>query len=191
MYPKYVEIKGERYPINTSYIVAIECNNISEDESIGKFEKGLAIIYKLFGDKGLKATNNYDELLRLGFKYLACGQELEETKTEPDMDYNQDMAYIKTSFKSDYNMELTDDMHWWEFNDLINGLSDSELGNCCILNKIRNIRTMDTSDIKDPKQLEQIISAKKRFALKKKDKELSKKEKDSIDKFYELTGIER
>ena len=50
-YPKYVKIGEKKYKINTDFRVAIECNNIIQDKNIGDTERGLAIIYKLFGEK--------------------------------------------------------------------------------------------------------------------------------------------
>lgn len=49
--PKYIKIDNELYEINTDFRVAIECNSIAEDENIGEYERALAVIYKLFGEK--------------------------------------------------------------------------------------------------------------------------------------------
>ena len=194
-YPKYVKIGEKKYKINTDFRVAIECQEIALDDSIGDFERALAIIYKLFGDDGLDDNNNYEKLLELAQKYLSCGKEIDsKTNEEPDMDFIQDMPYIKASFRSDYNINLDDEeMHWWEFYNLINGLSNSEMGNCCVLNRIRNLRTFDTKDIKDPKELDKINEAKKQVALKKREvkKELTYEQKRNIDNFYEKIGINR
>ena len=194
-YPKYVNIGEKKYKINTDFRVAIECQEIALDDSIGDFERALAIIYKLFGDDGLDDSNNYEKLLELAQKYLSCGKEIDsKTNEEPDMDFIQDMPYIKASFRSDYNINLDDEeMHWWEFYDLINGLSNSEMGNCCVLNRIRNLRTFDTKDIKDQKELAKINEAKKQVALKKREvkKELTYEQKRNIDNFYEKIGINR
>lgn len=194
-YPKYVKIGEKKYKINTDFRVAIECQEIALDDSIGDFERALAIIYKLFGDDGLDDSNNYEKLLELTQKYLSCGKEVDsKTNEEPDMDFVQDMPYIKASFRSDYNINLDDEeMHWWEFYDLINGLSNSEMGNCCVLNRIRNLRTFDTKDIKDQKELAKINEAKKQVALKKREvkKELTYEQKRNIDNFYEKIGINR
>lgn len=194
-YPKYVKIGEKKYKINTDFRVAIECQEIALDDSIGDFERALAIIYKLFGDDGLDDSNNYEKLLELAQKYLSCGKEIDsKTNEEPDMDFIQDMPYIKASFRSDYNINLDDEeMHWWEFYDLINGLSNSEMGNCCVLNRIRNLRTFDTKDIKDQKELAKINEAKKQVALKKREvkKELTYEQKRNIDNFYEKIGINR
>jgi hypothetical protein len=67
------------------------------------------------------------------------------------------------------------------------------MGNCCVLNRIRNLRTYDTKNIKDPKELERINKAKKEVALKKKNNQrnLTNKQMENIDKFYKMTGIER
>ena len=194
-YPKYVKIGEKKYKINTDFRVAIECQEIALDDSIGDFERALAIIYKLFGDDGLDDSNNYEKLLELAQKYLSCGKEIDnKTNEEPDMDFIQDMPYIKASFRSDYNINLDEEeMHWWEFYDLINGLSNSEMGNCCVLNRIRNLRTFDTKDIKDQKELAKINEAKKQVALKKRTvkKNLTVEQKRNIDNFYEKIGINR
>lgn len=193
-YPEYAEINNKKYKINTDFRIAIECQNIATDESISDYERALAIIYKLFGDDGIDDFNNYDKLLEIATKYLSCGKELDNKNEEPDMDFSQDMDYIEASFMSDYNIDLANtSMHWWKFYNLINGLSNSEMGNCCVLNRVRNLRTYDTKDIKNPKELEKIKKAKEQVALKKKvvKKNLTTEQQKNIDNFYKMTGIER
>ena len=192
-YPEYVEVKGKRYKINTDFRVAIECNRIAEDDTIGNFERALGIICTLFGEEALNDLSNCESLLNLAKKYLSCGKELEEVDNEkPDMDFIQDMDYIEASFMSDYNIDLSNvEMHWWKFYKLINGLSNSELGDCCILNRIRNLRNFDTKDIKDLKEKQKIEKAKRQVALKTKEKEydLTKEQQESVDEFYKSLGF--
>ena len=142
MYPEYVEVNGKRYKINTDFRIAIRCNKIAEDETIGDFERALGVIYLLFGEDGINNQEDYEKLLEMAKKYLLCGKEkIDDRNVTPDMDFEEDYAYIKTSFRSDYGMNIDEEeIHWWEFMDLMNGLSNSELGNCCILNIIRNLR---------------------------------------------------
>ena len=188
-YPEYVKINDKKYKINTDFRVAIECQEIALDESISDFERALAIVFKLFGDEGINDADNYDKLLELAQKYLSCGKEVDSTNNEePDMDFTQDMDYIEASFMSDYSIDLTNtEMHWWKFYNLINGLSNSEMGNCCVLNRVRNLRTYDTKDIKDTKELEKIKKAKEQVALKKKSVKvnLTEKQQNNINAFYE------
>ena len=184
-YPTHVMINNERYDIDTDFRTAIECQRIATDENIGDYERALAVIYKLFGKKGLYARQDHKMLLEKAKKYLSCGKEIEETDEEPDMDYIEDFDYIEASFMSDFHIDLAEEkMHWWKFSKLMNGLSNSEFGNCCVLNRIRNIRNMDTSDIKDKKTLQTIMEQKKRFALNK--KKPSEEQKESARAFYEM-----
>lgn len=143
------------------------------------------------GKNGLNASQDYQKLVELGLKYLGCGKEVQDTgNTEPDMDYVQDMDYIVASFRSDYGINLDkEEMHWWEFSNLINGLSNSDMGNCCILNRIRNLRSLDLSEIKDPKERKKMQEAKESVALKKKTKVFTENQKNNIDEFKRLAGI--
>lgn len=190
-YPEYAEINGKRYKINTDFRVAIKCNEVALDKNISDYERALAIIYILFGEDGLNNEKDYKDLLRISISYLACGKKVNNKKQEKlDMDYIQDMDYIEASFMSDYGIDLTNEtMHWWKFSNLINGLSNSELGNTCILNRIRNIRNMNPNEIKDQKERKKIIELQKEFALKKNEKEkkkLTEKEKTSAVEFLNM-----
>ena len=189
MYPEYAEIDGKQYKINTDFRIAIECNRIAEDETIGDLERSLAIIYTLFGDEGINTPEHYEKLLEMAKKYLLCGKEYDEELNEkPDMDFVEDYSYITTSFLSDYHIDLDNcEMHWWKFMDLMNGLSNSELGDCCILNRIRNLRNFDLKDIKDAKEKDKIRKAQKQVALKKYQKpkkEATEEQLKSAMEFY-------
>lgn len=185
MYPKYVEVNGKKYKINTSYRYALKCNEIAEDENINDIERALAIIYILFGEDALNDVENRQLLIEKARKYLMCNQEPTNNK-DRDMDFNQDFPLIRTSLRSDYGINLDkEDLHWWEFFDLVNGLSNSEMGNCCVLNRVRNIRNFDLSEIQDAKQKEKIKKAKREVALKSKKKTYQTKEqKQSARDFY-------
>ena len=186
--PEYIKVDGKKYKINTSYKVALRCNEISMDETIGRVEKMLAIIYLLFGEEALEDKKNYEKFFELAIDYLRCGEELDdEPNEEPDMSFSQDYRLIRASFKSDYGIDIEkEDLHWWDFYTYLNGLTEN-----CVLNRVRELRTYDTSGIKDVKERERINRAKKRFALKQKEKPLTEKQRKSVEHFYELTGIKR
>ena len=192
-YPEYAEIDGKKYKINTDYRVAIRCNDISLQD-IPLQEKGMAIIYLLFGEEGLNDMPHYNELMEKANYFLKCGRDVNEEKPneEPDMDLIQDFPYIEASFMSDYGMSIKDKpMHWWEFYYLLCGLSQSEFGNNCILNRIRDLRHLDLNKIDDPKEREKLKKAKEQFALKKrneKKKEYTQKEIDAMEEYHKLIG---
>lgn len=190
-YPKYIQIEDRKYAINTDFRVAIECDRIGRDNSIGDTERALAIIYLLFGEEVLDNEHDYVKLLELAQNYLSCGKEIEDaTNEKPDMDFIQDMGYIEASFMSDFHIDLENtQMHWWKFMKLMNGLSNSELGNCCVLNNIRNLRNFDVSKIKDDKERQKIAKAQRDVALKKEEIVISDEEQKAMDEFNKMAGI--
>lgn len=196
-YPTYVIVNNHRYDIDTDFRTAIECNQIAQDETIGDFERMLAVIYKLFGEKAIKCADDYQMLLEMAKKYLSCGKEKEitsPTNETPDMDYIEDYDYIEASFMSDYHIDLsTEKMHWWKFFKLLNGLSNSDMGNCCILNRVRNLRNLDLRTIQDVKEREKIRKAKEEVALKKYSKKynLSQEQEESMRRLDEIINKKR
>lgn len=190
MYPEYAEVDGKKYKINTDFRVALKCNEIAQDNSIGDFERMLGILYTLFGQDGIKDINKCDKFLEIAVKYLKCGVEYDDddnSNKEPDIDYIQDEKYIRSSFKFDYNYDpyKMEYLHWWEFWNDLNNLSSSEFGSCCILSRVRQIRNFDLKKISDPKEKKEMAKAKKMVALKKHKKVLSDKQKQSARKFYQ------
>lgn len=179
-YPEYAKVGDKLYKINTDFKVAIRCEQVATSD-IKDTERALAIIYLLFGDEGLKNPSDYQGLLDKGIKYLKCGQELDDIDSgEKDMDFNQDQAYIKASFYTDYGIKniYDTDMHWWEFVELMNGLKED-----CVLNRVRTIRTYDTSGIKDQKLLNEWQKQKRAVALKGKIREPNEQEKQNMENF--------
>ena len=191
-YPEYVKINDKKYKINTDFRVALKCNEIAEDKTISNVEKSLAIIYLLYGDEGINSSRDYQKLMELGQKYLLCGKEIENNDEKPNMDFIQDYDLIEASFMSDFHIDLQNEqMHWWKFFKLLNGLSNSEFGNCCILNNIRNLRDFDTSKIQDLKEREKVQRMQEYWAIKKYKPEnnLYKEQEESMKKLNEIIGI--
>ena len=191
--PEYVKIGDKKYKINTDFRVAIECNEVAQSNDISDTERSLAIIYKLYGDEGLDNPQDWEKLLKLAIKYFCLEKDLEDNNEEPDMDFQQDRYYIRSSFIQDYKYNPYDMkyLHWWDFFNDLSNLSNSEFGNCCILNRIRNLRTIDVSKIKDYKEKERILKAKKQVSLKSQkdvDIEMTDEEKESQDRFYKALG---
>lgn len=176
-----VKIGDTIYPINTDFKVALKCDEIAQDESINSVEKTMSIIYLLFGDKGLDDTANHSELMRLAIKYLNKEKETEKGANEPNMDYKQDEGYIYASFLSEYRLNLEEiEMHWWRFLDLMNGLSSE-----AVINRVREIRDFDLSEITDSAERQKIIDMKESVKLEKR---ISKEKQEAMDKFKRLIG---
>lgn len=174
-YPKFAKIGEEKYKINTDYRIALKCNEVIQS-NIQDEERSLAVIYLLFGDKGLNDSHNWNKLLNIAIKYLRCGREIEEENDEePNMSFEQDERYIRASFFSDYKIDLTKTyMHWWQFYDLLCGLTED-----CVLNRVRFVRDFDISQIKDGKEYEKWAKQKEQVALKH-EKSLEEKRLDDL-----------
>lgn len=189
---KKIQIEDTIYTADTDFRTAIKCNEIAQDKTIGDFERVSGIICTMFGPEAVDHLDHYEKLMKWALNYLSCGKEIEHTKEKPDMDYVEDMDYIEASFMSDYGIDLeTTEMDWQKFNKLINGLSNSEMGNCCILNRVRSLRNYDISQIKDKKDRDKIRKAQEMVALKKYKKEnhLTKEQEESIERLNKILGI--
>jgi hypothetical protein len=109
------------------------------------------------------------------------------------MDYTEDEKYIRSSFKYDYGYNPYDMeyLSWEEFFNDLNNLSNSEFGTCCILNRVRNLRNYDVSQIKDSKERQKVAKAKEQVALKKYKKEnnLTKEQEESMERLNKILGL--
>lgn len=189
---KKIQIEDTIYEAKTDFRTAIRCNEIATDETIGDFERVLGIICTLYGANAIDNPSHYEKLLKWAKNWFSCGKEIEDTGEQPDMDYVEDMDYIEASFMSDYGIDLSEsEMDWHKFNNLMNGLSNSELGNCCVLNRIRNLRNLDLKEIKDEKERRKLAKAKESVALKKYKKEnhLTKEQEESMNRMNEMLGL--
>lgn len=190
---KKIQIEDTIYEANTDFRIAIECNRIATDETIGDFERALGVIYTIFDDKGLDNPTHYEKLLKWAKKWLSCGKEIIDTHEDPDMDYIEDKALIRSSFIYDYKYNPYDMeyLSWEDFYNDLNNLSNSEFGSCCVLNRVRNLRNFDVSQIKDNKERQRVAKAKEYYALKKYKREnhLTKEQEESMARLNEILGL--
>ena len=195
--PEYVKVDNKMYKINTDFRIAIECNNIAQDKSIGDYERALAIIYKLFGEDGLNCENQ-NKLIKLAIKYLSLGKQKEGLKSEPrdkyELDFNKCIGLIKSSFKFDYKYDPyeLDYLHWYDFYNDLENLSTSEFGNCCIFNRVNSILNQDIKEIKDAKERKKLIEVKEELRKKyciEKEVKMTKEQEKSAEAFYRALGI--
>ncbi|WP_050636188.1 Gp15 family bacteriophage protein [Candidatus Stoquefichus sp. SB1] len=177
-YPKHVTIDGVKYPINTDFRVALKCFDIINDENISDTERTYAVVYKLFGF--IPKDEDMPIFVEKVEKYLACGESQEQHKErKKDMDFEQDFKYLVASFMSDYHINLVEsDMHWYQFINLIQGFTENS-----VMNRVRDLRNYDLSEVKDQKQRNKIIKAQQSVALKS---ELTQEEQEAIDEFESL-----
>lgn len=185
-YPTKMEANGNIYPINTNYKVALACIKASNDEETTEVEKLYAMETLLLG-LDVREQDEYTLIPKI-FKYLRCGAEENTSDDEVDMDYFQDEQIIRTSLRQCYKMtpEEIDNLSWYEYNELIAGLTEETL-----LNRIRDIRSKNPNEEKDLKRRNELIKAKERVALKPREQKITKQREQSIEQFYKDAQIER
>lgn len=193
--PTSVKVDDKIYNINTDFRVAIECNEIANSD-VGDYERALAIIYKLFGEKGLDCENK-NKLLELAMKYLTLGNEQKDvtarSREKYELDYSKCEGLIRSSFKFDYKYDPyeLEYLHYYDYVNDLQNLSTSEFGNCCILNRIASIINTDETKIKDNKERTKLIEAKKelveRYCIKQ-EKVMTEKQRNSAKEFFKALG---
>ena len=95
------------------------------------------------------------------------------------MDFGEDWKYLVASFMSDYQLNINEDnMHWYQFIDLVQGLTENS-----VMNRVRDLRNYDLSEVKDQKQRNKIIKAQQSVALKDK---VTHEEQEVLDEFESL-----
>jgi len=195
--PEYVKVDNILYKINTDFRIALECDEIARNKNIGDYERALAIIYKLFGEKGLNCENQ-NKLFELGLKYISLGNDKKSFKSHPDdkfkLDFTKSKGIIRSSFKFDYNYDPyeLEYLHWYDFYNDLENLSTSEFGTCCILNRVISILNEDVSKIKDSKRKNEIIEAQKLLKQKycmQEEQNITEEQKASAKEFYKSIGI--
>lgn len=187
MYPTKMEANGHIYPINTDYRIAIACFKALNDEKITDLERFYAVETLLLGENVL-----FEDEFIIKKKielYLRCGRETNVSNDQIDFDYIQDEEKVRTSIRQVYNnldIGKIDYLHWYEYNELIEGLTNE-----CLINKVREVRNLNENDYENQKDKDKVIEAKKQVALKTKVNYLTEEEKESIKEFYILNGLEQ
>lgn len=178
MYPTKMEANGHIYKINTDYRIALACFKAIYDSEINDVERFYAVETLLLGENVLEED---EKILQNKIeKYLRCGKNDNINEEEKNFDYIQDEEITRTSIRQCYHLNLNEIpyMHWYEYNELISGLTNESL-----LNNIRDLRNYDLSEVTDEKQKQKIIKAQERVALK--ETYIKTKEEKEIDEFWE------
>ena len=74
-------------------------------------------------------------------------------------------------------------LHWYEYNELIEGLTEDSL-----IDRVRQFRTLDINQIEDAKKRKKALVIKQRLSLNKKVKMTSEQQKAQEEFFRLLNG---
>ena len=167
--PESVNIGGVEYRINTGFRTSILFELLIKDKSIpdqGKVQGMLRLYYP-------EIPPDRDEAVKKILWFFNCGKEQKKKKeirnqTAKDFrenkevySFEKDAFLIYSAFKAEYGIDLqdTDDLHWWKFSAMLEGLSDG-----CKFRKVMSIRGMELSGL-SKKEKKRINDLKKLYAL--------------------------
>ena len=168
--PEQVEINGTRYDIRYGFrtMIAIEIVMYGDMSDEDKIEQALSLFYRN------KIPDNGERAIEKLLWFHRCGMTGEDADLQEGTghkkqqcrayDFVQDAGMIYAAFKQQYGVNLhtikSDEMHWWEFSSLFDGLTDmTKMG------KVIYWRTCDTRNMSKIER-KYIQEMRKIFAIK-------------------------
>lgn len=168
--PHAVEIDGEDHEINADFRTGILLEQLFADRELARRDKlaGAVALYYPHPPQNLR------EALRQIIWFHGAGKEKfsvhENAPEKPKppkpvkriLDYEIDAPLIYAAFLSQYQIDLqdVDDLHWWKFHALLNGLKDD-----LPLSRIMMYRGIDLNTIKDRKMRRQYSALQAKYKL--------------------------
>nr|DAG86785.1 MAG TPA: hypothetical protein [Caudoviricetes sp.] len=179
--PRSIRIGDIDYPIRTDFRTWIKVESILKDSNIPDGFK-LSMIYIIcdlfYGNKDI-STESTDAVFDGIFSFWRMYKPVnEKAKISHDIaySYDNDFDLIVSAFKQQYGINLfSDDMHWFEFKSLFDGLSESTM-----FRKIVGYRTVDLSKV--PKEQKKEYAELKDFYRIKDERVVDKKTPQEIEK---------
>ena len=167
--PEVVIVGGMEYQINTGFRTSVLFELLVRDKKIPDSAKIIGMLQLYYPQE----PADKDEAIKKILWFYNCGKQEEKkeerNKTAKDFrqdktlySFEQDAPLIYAAFLAEYGIDLQDieDLHWWKFSALFDGLSDDRK-----IRQVMRIRGMDTSGL-STKEIKRINDLKKYYALK-------------------------
>lgn len=167
--PDVVIVGGMEYQINTGFRTSVLFELLVRDKKIPDQAKIIGMLQLYYPQE----PADKDEAIKKILWFYNCGkqEEKKEERNKTAKDFRQDKALysfeqdaplIYAAFLAEYGIDLQDieDLHWWKFSALFDGLSDDRK-----IRQVMRIRGMDTSGL-STKEIKRINDLKKYYALK-------------------------
>lgn len=181
--PEELEIKGEKYKIDTDFRVWIKFQSIFNSDKSD--EQKTVDLFEFLKVQGLPF---FEETVQAVLKFFEGGSSNNnKTSNKISYDFDIDGALIFSAFLTQYATDLTTDrIHWWKFKAMFSSLDDNHM-----ISKIMWARTADIKGMsKETKQY--IKKLKEAYPLQKKTRPKTAEEhiqemKDKVRRAYERT----
>ena len=183
--PSALKVGGNFYKINSDFRTSILFELMMQDRSLPNQEKLLNAIELYF----IEVPQNLEEAISQIVWFYKCGKEEEQKEsvsnvanTKQIYSYEYDAGYIYSAYLSQYGIDLQDidNLHWWKFKAMFQGLNDSNE-----IVKIIGYRAINLNEIKDKQQKAHYRKLKKLYKLPDNRTE-EEKEQMVVDAFASL-----
>lgn len=167
--PRAVSIRGREVPIEAGYRAGIRFERLLRDRKLSnaeKLERAIGLYFKP-GDVGPEDVKDAVDAV---IWFYRCGREPPEKKEqygaeaayEPEkaFDYEHDAGYIYAAFMQAYRIDLTKNLHWWQFRALFQALPEDTM-----MMKIIGYRTAKVPPKASSEQRQRIEELKRVYAL--------------------------
>lgn len=152
----FATIQGKRYPINTDFKVAVQCDAIINDVQIDDVDRGILITGLLFGENSPYCQEALDKA-----NIFLSGAEESGSSQKRIIDFNQHWDLIYSAFLGQYGINLHKvDMHYQEFVMLLKGVKDTALSD------VIDILSRNPNEEKDHKTRKKLIEAQNKLKIK-------------------------
>lgn len=166
--PNEVIIGDVEYSINTDFRCMILFEQIMQSNELTDYEKANYAINNFYPDSQPPSKEAVEFLLWFYRRGLEPEKPIESddgdfiTKREPKVfSWEHDAPYIYAAFLDQYGIDLNlDELHWWKFKALFDGLKDDHM-----LSKIVGYRSMNITSDMTSRQVKFYRDQKKRYAL--------------------------
>lgn len=163
--PKDITIGETNYPIRTDFRTWIKVESILRDGNIQDYLKLSVIcsICDLFYERDISNESTdaiIDGILSFWRMYKHINSKAKST-SDIAYSYEQDFDLIIAAFKQQYNINiLKDDMHWFEFKSLFDGLGDDTAFKKIVIYRTIDLNKVPKEQIKDYRELKEYYRIK-------------------------------
>ena len=165
--PRSVSVSGRDVPIETGYRTGLKFERVLRDTRLSnadKLRKALGLYFR----PGLVRPEEYTAAVEALIGFYRCGappapkEEPGEDgpPEDPIYDYEHDAGYIYAAFMQAYRVDLSKNIHWWQFKALFQSLPSDTM-----LMKIIGYRTAKVPSTATAEQRQRIEELKRLYAL--------------------------
>lgn len=166
--PKYIDVNGKQYQIDTRTCKALQYYAIADEDEVPEMERITTIVENMMVYCGQLSPDEYIPAYKAISEWMKGFPTRAGKKSKTQLlSYTQDHALIVSAFRQAYGITLAElkMLHWWEFLALLGGLPAETR-----MSEVMQVRGMEINAKDTPEQKRAKMEAKRAVAIKPKAK---------------------